>query len=435
MKSPNPASVNGRCIPWFVGFAGYLGMFFTLTFAAPTSNETIVLNLNGLDIRIDKTTGNIVGLEDADVGTFLQADGRAGGLLDVAYPIPAFSPLRLASGYSQGVVESDKQGATITWEALGASRKSFQNAEDKVTASVTIKAADDGRSVVLSCRIENHSSHSIPQVLFPDLRGLRPIEGVENTRLRLSKGVVAPFAVPLAPADTVPVYYDRGWATYADTEYYSLHALRWLDFGGFRGGLSMFHKVWGLEHGTSCIRTVRLESDPTSLRLFWDHPAEIGPGMVWESGEFWLTPHVGGWAKGIEVFRNWVQEVNPSRVLPPHIRDTIGFQTIWMAQDPEPDPARAAFRYSDLLRVAVDAKAHGIEEVVPWTWNWSFRLPTSTRPVLGTEEEFLEAIKAARAIGVHISPFFQRAQCAGWCDEALWRGRWRRENGELDFSP
>ena len=63
----------------------------------------------------------------------------------------------------------------------------------------------------------------------------------------------------------------------------------------------------------------------------------------------------GGWAKGIEVFRDYLSEVNPPRALPTHVRNGLGFQTIWMTQAPENDPAKATFFYRDLPRVAQDA--------------------------------------------------------------------------------
>lgn len=398
VKSPICARVR-------VAFAWCSINLFAGFVAGPVRAENIDLEINGLEIRLDETNGNIVRLAYPEVGVFLDVEKSAAGLLDLAYPISTFSPLRLAPRFSKAVITREDAGVTIVWDSLSSSRPNLKTSEGKISARVMIRAADDGRSVVLSCRIENHSVVPIPQVLFPDLHGMQPIEGMENTRLRLSKGVAAPFAGPVSPPDKAPFYIDRGLVTYYDDEYYSLHALRWHDYGGYRGGLSMFQKEWGLEHGRSRIRTSRTEADPASLRLLWDYMEEIAPGKTWESGEFWLTPYTGGWAKGIEVYRNWVWQINPLRELPRHIREGIGFQSIWMIQESETDPAQAAFRYAGLLRVSADAKAHGIEGVVLWGWSWFFRIPIPTRDELGTEEEFLTAVREGKALGVNIVPF------------------------------
>src|SRR5207248_3233349 len=108
------------------------------------------------------------------------------------------------------------------------------------------KAAGDGRSVIMSCHIENKSGASVRQELFPDLWGLKPIAGVENTRLRLARNVVKPFDGPVLPVDTAPFYAEgQWWKVYPAGGYYTDNAMRWLDYGGFEGGLSIFQKKWG----------------------------------------------------------------------------------------------------------------------------------------------------------------------------------------------
>ena len=172
---------------------------------------------------------------------------------------------------------------------------------------------------------------------------------------------------------------------------YAQNALRWLDFGGLSGGLSVFQRKWGTQDQPDVL-TYRAERDPMHLRLAWQHKGPINPGQTWESGEFWLTAHPGGWAKGIEVFRDYVEQVNPPRALPTHIRNGLGFQTIWMTQAPEKDPKKAYFRYRDIPRVAQDALQYGLDELVPWGWNDSyFTLPIHSSRALGTEQELCRA--------------------------------------------
>lgn len=361
--------------------------------------------LNGLEIGIDIQTGCIRFLSYPATGEILNADSKKASLINLAYPIPEFNPLRLSTQYSKAKISEGDNEITIIWDKLGASRKNFNLPEGKVSAKVIFRAASDKRSIILTCKIENHSSASIPQVLFPDFNGLRPFDGSEQTQLRFARGVVYPFNETICTPDSAQ-FYERplGWREYPPGGYYRRNSLRWIDFGSLKGGLSIFERKWGYDD-RSIIRTRRNESDPTFLQMHWEHKVTIKPGESWESGEFWFTPHKGGWAKGIEVFREYVNQVNPPRKLPRHIREGLGFQTIWMIQSIETDPEKAVFRFKDLPKIAKDAKAHGIDEIVPWSWCNYFSLPILARNTLGTKKEFLEGLKKAKKMGVNISPF------------------------------
>ena len=375
--------------------------------ARATEPDTNTFTLNGLEIQIDEQNGSIRYLSYPSTGVMLEASPEAAGLLDVAYPVEAFTPMRLATRFSHAQVTREANGIRINWAVLSPSRAEFSLPTGKVSAQVTIRAADDGRSVILSCQIENQSGAEIPQILFPDLWGLRPFAGMDQTELRLARGVVHPFSVPFQQPDAVPPYYDRvGWKEYSGRKgYYAENALRWMDFGSWEGGLSVFQQRWGSPDRPD-ILTYHFEEDPTNLRLAWEHRTTISPGQAWQSGEFWLTPHPGGWAKGIEVFRKYVRQVNPPRQLPQHVRDGLGFQTIQMMQAPEKDPNHVHFRFADLPRVSEDARRYGLDEIVPWGWCHYFVLPVPVREELGTAQDLLNGIRQARQEGVNIAPFF-----------------------------
>jgi hypothetical protein len=218
-------------------------------------------------------------------------------------------------------------------------------------------------------------------------------------------GVILPFSEPLRQPETAPFYAETHWKGYRGNHgYYGENAVRWLDFGGLKGGLSIFQKKWGTQDHPDVL-TYRTENDPMHLRLTWQQKGPINPGETWESGEFWLTPHPGGWAKGIEVYRDYVQQVNAPRTVPTHILNGLGFRTIWMIQGPEKDPRKAYFRFTDVLRAAQDAAQYGVDELVIWGWDDGFTLPVHYREELGTKQEFLQGLQQAKALGVNVAPF------------------------------
>ncbi|MFN0170742.1 MAG: hypothetical protein ACKV22_30340 [Bryobacteraceae bacterium] len=374
-----------------------------LTLASIVRAEPLRTALNGLEIAIDRETGCLLHLASESTGAILTATEPS--LLDAAYPVASFAPMRLGCRNAHASVTGHSGGLAIEWKQLGPSRPNLLPGRAAVSALVTIRAAPDGRSVIFSARLRNDSAVPVPQVLFPDLSGLRPFHGVSQTELRFGGGVVRPFEGPPLPEHAAPFYVRRIWQEYPPSGYQHLNSLRWIDLGSLRGGLSLFQKRWGTDSPPK-IMTLRPETDPTSLRLVWEHSTPVRPGETWESGEFWLTPHGGGWAKGIEVYRQYVDQVSVKRELPAHVRDGIGYQTIWMIESLERDPARAYFRYADLPRVARDSREHGIDELVLWGWSDSFTLPKKLLPRLGTREEFLAAVRLCRDIGVNVAPFY-----------------------------
>jgi hypothetical protein len=395
-----------------------LGLAMSLSTSAwANESNAFKVTFNGLDISIDPDTGSLLMLSSPATGVILHASPESAGLVDLAYPVDSYTPMRLASRFSRANLAQEKNAVVITWEALGPSRSNFTLPSGKVYVQVTIRPASDRSSVIMTCRIENKSAVPVPQILFPDLWGLKPFAGMQETHLRLARGVEQPFTEPFKQPDSAPFYAaGNGWKFYSTAGgYYAENALRWLDFGGLGGGLSIFQKKWGSEDRPELI-THRTEQDPVSLRLAWEHKHTVEVGQTWESGEFWFTPHPGGWAKGIEVYHNYVAQANPPRPLPTHVRDGLGFQTVFLTQDLERDPAKTYFRFGDLPRVALDASQHGIDEVVFWHASPAFVLPiplgppsaragpTATYPV-GTREELVEGIHKAKELGVNMAPF------------------------------
>jgi hypothetical protein len=264
----------------------------------------------------------------------------------------------------------------------------------------------------MKCKIENKSERNVGQVLFPDFQGLLPIAGNENTVFRTAGFTRKPF-IDLGTT-LYPEFYALETGDIKNTAGYSATNFaqgdnmigRWLDFGGLKGGFSLFPKLWA-SGGTTRVRLFRNENDPT-LRLAHVHDNVIKPGDVWESPEYILTPHHSGWAKGIEVYREFVKSnVKRQYPVPKHVREGLGFRTIWMCKGyPADGEQDIAFKIKDLPRVAKEAKEHGLDEMVLWFWQKPFELPAPPPyPHLGTPAELTASIKECNAMGVNVSLF------------------------------
>ncbi|MEO6437245.1 MAG: hypothetical protein ABIP55_16000 [Tepidisphaeraceae bacterium] len=377
------------------------------------SADVFEAELNGLKITLDADTGGILKLEFPGPGKLLESAPQRAGMIDLAYPIDRFEPLRLAARFSRKAkITREKDAVTIEWERLGASRDF--DLPGNVSVAVTFRAAPDGRSVILTARVANHSKTSVRQVIFPELSGMQPFAGTADTLFRTAGTVSPPFLELAKTEERASQQYMIDGASYSN-EYKAggmFHSMiaRWMDFGGLRGGVSLFPRRWGWD--PQIVTRLQLAEVDQSIRLLCLHDVEIKPEGTWESGEFWLTPHTGGWAKGIEPFRAWVkQNFKREWPLPKHVREGLGYRTTWMCQNQPDDPRDAVFTFKDLPKLAAECKEHGIDEMTLWAWNRGFVLPLPPPyPHLGSEQEMIDAVAECKKIGVNITPFISVLQ-------------------------
>ena len=394
-----------------------LKLFFTTVFiftiggiCAQQQSGVVKANLNGLEFIFDARTGSILRMSHPATGIMLQAIANNAGIVELAYPVKEFEPLRLASRYSKNAVITKGKGTvTIQWDELGASR-SFARFQGKVNATVTLREEADGKSISMSCSIKNNSDHNVPQVVFPDFSGFVPFSGIEGTEFRTGGTAIRPFIdMRVRERDNFyPFYETMKWFHYGFVLDGKNLVIKWMDIGGLHGGLSIFAKNWGTNKGYDEGVYLKLSEISPKLRYMNTLNIDIAPGTSWQSAEFILTPHENGWAKGIIPYRDWAkQNVKPLYPMPDHIRDGLGYRTIWMRNFFYPeDPQGNNFTFRDLPKVARDSKEHGLDELVLWGWNDPFMLPLPPpNKFLGTEQDMVNAVAECKKLGVNVAPF------------------------------
>lgn len=371
--------------------------------------EMMEVTLNGLNLTLDADSGSILSLDYAGPGTMLKPLPERAGLVDLAYPHARFEPRRLASRFSHGAQITNSDGdVIIRIPSLGSSRDVFP-VNGSVSATVRLADAPDGRSIIMSCQISNQSDLPVRQVIFPDFPGLLPFNGKDATYFRTGGFGSLPFP-ELAPDEgKASTQYMVDFAGYTCEHkaggVFNDMFVRWMDFGGLSGGLSLFPKRWGADPQVP-IRLQLSEIDE-SIRLMCLHDVTIEPGKTWEGGEFVLTPHAHGWAKGIEPYREWVKTKYTRQFpVPKRVREGLGYRTVWMCQLYPDDPQDAIFRFEDLPGLAEECADHGIDEMVMWAWVKGFTLPLPPPFAhLGTEQDLADAAKKCREAGVNLVPF------------------------------
>jgi hypothetical protein len=275
-------------------------------FADGPGEQPLTATLGGLEITFDRSTGSIVRLKQPGEGVvMLETTADAASLIDLAYPVPKFEPLRLASRFSRGakIVTSDGQ-VTVNWDNLGASR-SFAETRGNVSATVTIKAAADGKSVIMTCRVDNQSDRAVRQVLFPDFLGLVPCAVPAETEFRTGAQAMNPFVHMARPAWDEWYCMNSTFATFTSSGKESKMPGRWLSYGGRNGGFGLFPAQSKWKTGPTVF--LQMWERLGKLRLMCNHYVQLGKGDAWESCEYWLTPYQQDRGAASKTYENWLK--------------------------------------------------------------------------------------------------------------------------------
>ena len=226
-------------------------------------------------------------------------------ILDLAYPVPQFEPLRLASRFSAGTqITKAADQVTIHWDRLGASRTAFA-VPGGVSATVTLKAAADKKSVIMACRIENHSGNAVRQVLFPDLgRSRWPArrDRVPQRRgRRHGRQIVSVPHEPDRPSSMPGTRLPNSPPTAR-----TARNVRRSMFFGRRRGFAFFPRRWVWEKGPIVMLQYWERND--RLRMMCCHYVNLAKGNTWQSCDYCLTPYSQGRAEADAPCPRWLKE-------------------------------------------------------------------------------------------------------------------------------
>ncbi len=386
--------------------------------------QTVSFKLNGVAFTFAKETGALVSLYHPACGQLIKG-GR--GLIDVAWPLKFEYEILRADPCGKHkpcppVIEGDDKQVTLTWAALPMNTvmPELEAIEGGIGASVTLAACEDGRSIRMSCRVENHSATPVRQILFPDLSGLQPVAGVKDTRFTGLREYMHPFTELADEGDMKDQFYASKPSLcgkfLAAGGFFgeSMRVGRWYDFGGLSGGLSVYCRHWGYgpdnpnDMGRQDVAWVKLNNLENTLRIANVHYVTLEKGEAYESAEYILTPHAGGWVQGIGPYKEWVDQNKHRAVpLPKRVKDALGFRTIWATEQYPEDEDAAIWSYDQYPVVAQDMLDHGLYDLNVWGM-FNQILPLAKDQFYrkqGGFEKLKGIVAKLREMGVELSPF------------------------------
>lgn len=355
--------------------------------------DVVQIDMRGGRAVLDCASGGLVRATAADATEFVA--GAAGrGLLRIAAPLP---------DYPSHYVELGTHGAPTLRETTGTitlihERLKTKHADLAIRVEVDIEAKPEG--LVLRARITNGSDLRLPQVAFPQLLGLMPVGGIDDTRVRMSRGVIHPLRdLMMSPDDAtfldIPLQRYYGYGAFENS-------MKWLDFGAAeRGGLTMYGRDPRYSAQGLLVERPGRSAQTTDLR--WIHMPLIEPGENWESGDFVLLLHPGDWHAGARAFAEFARPAYKYNA-PKHIRDALAIRSMWAAVRNADKPDGGLDRIVEIAREVADPEL-SVAELVIWHWWRKNGLPLIVDPRLGTEDDLSATIAKCRELGVPVSLF------------------------------
>ncbi|MCY7399860.1 MAG: hypothetical protein LH477_02665 [Nocardioides sp.] len=348
-------------------------------------------------MALERSSGGLAsalgaGTESAAGTEFLAGTGGR-GLVRIAAPLPEFPSHYVELGtHGAPEVTERPDGLLLVHEGL-----SSPHADLDIRVEVELRSAPEG--LVLRCRVENRSAIWLPQVAFPQLLGLLPVGGADETRVRMSRGTVHPLRdLTMAPDD----------ATFLDIplqRYYGYGAfelsMKWLDFGSAAGGLTMYGRDPRYAAQGLLVERPGRTAQTTDLR--WIHYPLIEPGETWNSGDFVVLLHDGDWYAGARAFAEFASVAYPYDA-PQHVREALAIRSMWAAVRNADVPEGGLDRIPQLAAEVADPDL-GVAELVVWHWWQRNGLPIILDPRLGTEDDLRSALDRCRDLGVPVSLF------------------------------
>lgn len=418
-------------------------MSTTLRIHRDTQKGTASFRMNGNQIVLDLATGAIVSLRRSGSPEFI---GAPCGLVDLAWPIHlAYDPLRMQPcGKYRTVapkIATDHGTVSLTYRGMGLNidLPSEKIPSGEVKTVITLAPDEDGYSICLRCVVKNETEVPIRQILFPNLEGLSAVSGEAEARLTTMLFHSNPYEEQSSNERSRERFYGENRTVagqfFSPAGFFPANGAdramggRWLDFGSLKAGLSLYRQAWGWgPENPTCMGSndtywVKLDHQNRTMRIASMQYLELNKGDTYDSGIYVLTPHMGGWVKGIEPYKQWVKQ-NRNRVVPvPRcMKEWLGFRTVWMGSGYPKDDDDTNWTYLDFPALAKDIADVGLSGMN--LWGACYTGFPMTKECFYSEyggfDGFVAGVKKAAELGVEIYPLVSMVQV--WYEEAQKRG-------------
>ncbi|MCL4401842.1 MAG: alpha-amylase family protein [Acidobacteria bacterium] len=404
-----------------------------------------VIETPNATLRLSKRSGDLVGVRWKNPALDILQEPKLGENFRLLLPNPGYEAAYFNSTDQQvSRIEPADGGVTCYYESL-------KNGQETVPLRVAYHIRTAGRQLQFSIEVENPTDRPLAEAYFGILGGLRGIG--ERTA---TESMVPGFFANLAPAlftkfqggyyggGNLGIRYSAGGWTYPGAL-----TMGWMDIYNRKAGVGIYYANQDPETRVTALYTeMRPYTKSAEAGDSWPSAGELPPGeplgltMGWMyfpyvkngrfvSGPVALEVHAGDWHKASEIYRAWFDGHFQVKRAPDWLRKEMAWQSIIISNCEDV----VVHRFKDLPRLAADAKKYGVTtfEILGWDMGGIDRGYPDYRPDprLGTRDEFRQALREIREMGVH-PVIFSNVQVADTATQMFkdelhrytMRGRW-----------
>jgi hypothetical protein len=369
----------------------------------------------GCTLQLDERSGDLRGLRWHDPALRVIRDDRLGENFRLLIPRRDYEACYFNSR-DQIVTEllTNDNGVTCIYDGL-------RNEGETVDVRVEYRIQWRNGSLEFSIAVDNRTGRPIAEVLFGVLGGLRGVGNRADSR-SLVPGAHANLATNLFhtfPAGeygggNLGIKYSACAFVYPG---YAGLSMPWSEFYNPRMDIGVYYGLHDTETRLSALsmelrpytvsavlgsnwpgRGTVPSDEPAGLTVGWMNFPYLREGRV-ELGPVVFRVHRGDWHEGSAIYRTWFDEHFPL-VKPGWLRKEMAWQSTILLN---PEDV-AVHRFPDLPGMARDARKYDVTafEICGWDKGGIDRGYPDYRPdpVLGTEQEFRDALRGIRAAGV-----------------------------------
>ncbi|MGH9617085.1 MAG: DUF6259 domain-containing protein, partial [Acidobacteriaceae bacterium] len=316
-------------------------------------------------------------------------------------------------------IDEIPNGVLCTYRSLarGGSR---ENDPETVPLTVRYRICAVGNQILFSIEVDNPTDRKLAEVMYGIIGGQQGIGNrletesmVPGPNENLAPKLFSRFAGGYygggnlgirygAATFSYPGYMSMGWIDVSNAKenagyYYALHdpetRLCLLDIE-----LRPFHNTASV--GDNWPTVEEAQGEPVGLTIGWVN-FPYAKNSTFTAGTVAFEAHKGDWHDASRIYRSWFDQHFPVRRPKSWLRQEHAWQSIIISNGEDV----VHYRFSDLPKLAADAKQYGITtfEILGWDIGGIDRGYPQYRPDprVGTVAEFRKALADIRAMGVH----------------------------------
>ena len=417
--------------------------------AAICNAEVREINTTNATLRVDETTGDLVGVAWKQPALNIIAEGRLGENFRLLLPKPGYQAAYFYSR-DQKVSRIEVRGDEITCIYT-----SLHNSQEDLPVQVRYHIQSIGAQLQFSIEVNNPTDRKLAEVLYGIIGGQQGIGNRVDTESLIPSGYLRQMPKMFtqfqgggygggnlgirydAAAFSYPISMSMGWIDIynrkADLGYYYADQDPEIRLGAFYTEMSPFTKSAVLHDNWPSAAEVP-NGEPIGVVMGWLNFPYTSHG-TFHAGPAALQVHHGDWHQGSHIYRQWFDQHFDVGRSPNWLRNEMAWQSIIMSNSEDV----VVWRFKDLPKLAADAKKYGITtfEIAGWDVGGIDRGYPQYRPNprLGSPDEFRQALAEIKAMGVHplifsniqfadtAAPLFS-SQLSKFARHGLWAPDW-----------